>query len=103
MPLGKAYQRYSRKYERHTATGRFRLPIVDKKQHTKQTKDPPGPRETTNNLHQNKENVFTQLFRRYFEGKIVKHSMKRFAKTVVNVLIAYADIVRKDFPNYVTQ
>ena len=37
------------------------------------------------------------------DPEIVKRYMKRFAKTIVNVLTAYADIVKKEFHNYVGQ
>lgn len=55
--------------------------------------------------------VFTQLTQCFDvisklecpDPEIVKRYMKRFAKTIVKVLIAYADIVKKEFPNYVSQ
>lgn len=37
------------------------------------------------------------------DPEIVKRYMKRFAKTIVKVLTAYADILKKEFPNYVAQ
>ncbi len=37
------------------------------------------------------------------DPEIVKRYMKRFAKTIVKVLTAYADIVKKEFHNYVGQ
>ncbi|KAG0427757.1 hypothetical protein HPB47_025208 [Ixodes persulcatus] len=55
--------------------------------------------------------VFTQLTQCFDvisklecpDPEIVKRYMKRFAKTIVKVLTAYADIVKKEFPNYVLQ
>ena len=35
------------------------------------------------------------------DPEVVKRYMKRFAKTIVKVLIAYTDIVKKEFPNFV--
>lgn len=34
------------------------------------------------------------------DPEILKRYMRRFAKTIVKVLIAYADIVKKDFPEH---
>ncbi|KAG9510203.1 Protein unc-13-like A, partial [Fragariocoptes setiger] len=53
--------------------------------------------------------VFTQLTQCFDvivklecpDPKIVKRYMKRFAKTIVKVLTAYADIVKREFPAYV--
>ncbi|XP_076049054.1 unc-13 isoform X1 [Oratosquilla oratoria] len=53
--------------------------------------------------------VFTQLTQCFGvvskletpDPEIWKRFMKRFAKTIVKVLIAYAEIVKKEFPNYV--
>ena len=55
--------------------------------------------------------VFTQLTQCFDvisklecpDPEIVKRYMKRFAKTIVKVLTAYADIVKKEFHNYVGQ
>ncbi|XP_075749503.1 protein unc-13 homolog B isoform X7 [Rhipicephalus microplus] len=55
--------------------------------------------------------VFTQLTQCFDvisklecpDPELVKRYMKRFAKTIVKVLTAYADIVKKEFPNYVLQ
>ncbi|XP_054160365.1 protein unc-13 homolog B-like [Oppia nitens] len=55
--------------------------------------------------------VFTQLTQCFDvisklecpDPEIVKRYMKRFAKTIVKVLTAYADIVKKEFHNYVAQ
>ena len=35
------------------------------------------------------------------DPEIWKRYMKRFARTIVKVLLAYADITKKEFPNYV--
>jgi protein unc-13 len=35
--------------------------------------------------------------------EVVKRYMKRFAKTIVKVLIGYTDIVKKEFIKYVAQ
>ncbi|CAM1324812.1 UNC13C (predicted) [Pycnogonum litorale] len=37
------------------------------------------------------------------DPEIVKRYMKRFARTIVKVLLGYADIVKREFPNYVGQ
>lgn len=37
------------------------------------------------------------------DPEIVKRYNKRFAKTVVKVLTAYSEILKKEFPNYVNQ
>ncbi|KAG1706182.1 Protein unc-13 B [Nymphon striatum] len=37
------------------------------------------------------------------DPEIIKRYMKRFAKTIVKVLIQYAEIVKEEFPNYVNQ
>ena len=37
------------------------------------------------------------------DPEIVKRYNKRFAKTIVKVLTTYAEILKHDFPNYVTQ
>ncbi|XP_064474619.1 protein unc-13 homolog B-like isoform X4 [Ornithodoros turicata] len=55
--------------------------------------------------------VFTQLTQCFDvisklecpDPEIVKRYMKRFAKTIKKVLTAYANIVKKEFPNYVIQ
>ncbi|XP_067124975.1 protein unc-13 homolog B isoform X3 [Centruroides vittatus] len=55
--------------------------------------------------------VFTQLTQCFDvisklecpDPEIVKRYMKRFAKTIVKVLTAYADIVKREFQNYVSQ
>lgn len=55
--------------------------------------------------------VFTQLTQCFDvisklecpDPEIVKRYMKRFAKTIVKVLISYSDIGKKEFPNYVSQ
>ena len=55
--------------------------------------------------------VFTQLTQCFDviskldcpDPEIVKRYMKRFAKTIVKVLTAYSDIVKKEFRNYVSQ
>ncbi|XP_055020771.1 protein unc-13 homolog A [Boleophthalmus pectinirostris] len=36
------------------------------------------------------------------DPQIVGHYMKRFAKTISNVLLSYADVISRLFPNYVT-
>ena len=43
------------------------------------------------------------FFKIYFfqDEEIWKRYMKRFAKTVVKVLIAYSDVLKRDFPNHV--
>lgn len=35
------------------------------------------------------------------DPEIWKRFMKRYAKTIVKVLLAYADVTKKEFPNYV--
>ena len=35
-----------------------------------------------------------------FRNRYVQYYMKRFAKTVVKVLTAYADLLKNDFPNH---
>lgn len=53
--------------------------------------------------------VFTQLTQCFDvisklecpDPEIVKRYMKRFAKTIVKVLTSYADILSRDFPNFV--
>ncbi|XP_035215898.1 protein unc-13 homolog B-like isoform X3 [Stegodyphus dumicola] len=55
--------------------------------------------------------VFTQLTQCFDvisklecpDPELVKRYMKRFAKTIVKVLTAYADIVKKEFPNFISQ
>lgn len=55
--------------------------------------------------------VFTQLTQCFDvisklecpDPEIVKRYLKRFAKTIVKVLTAYAEILKKEFPNYVKQ
>lgn len=55
--------------------------------------------------------VFTQLTQCFHvisklecpDPEIVKRYMKRFSKTIVKVLSAYADILRREFPNYVKE
>ncbi|UYV77870.1 UNC13C [Cordylochernes scorpioides] len=55
--------------------------------------------------------VFTQLTQCFDvisklecpDPDIVKRYMKRFAKTIVKVLTAYADIVKREFSSYITQ
>lgn len=55
--------------------------------------------------------VFTQLTQCFDviskletpDPEIVKRYNKRFAKTVVKVLTAYSEILKKEFPNYVNQ
>ncbi|XP_072517154.1 protein unc-13 homolog A [Salminus brasiliensis] len=37
------------------------------------------------------------------DPQIVGHYMKRFAKTISNVLLSYADIISRDFPNHCTK
>ena len=52
--------------------------------------------------------VFTQLTQCFDvvsklecpDPEIWKRYMKRFAKTIVKVLVAYADICKKEFPNF---
>lgn len=53
--------------------------------------------------------VFTQLTQCFDvisklecpDPEIMKRYLKRFAKTIVKVLTAYAEILKKEFPNYV--
>lgn len=55
--------------------------------------------------------VFTQLTQCFDvvsklecpDPEIWKRYMKRFAKTIVKVLIAYADIVKKEFPEHLKE
>ncbi|XP_071033854.1 protein unc-13 homolog A isoform X1 [Parasteatoda tepidariorum] len=55
--------------------------------------------------------VFTQLTQCFDvisklecpDPELIKRYMKRFAKTIVKVLTAYADIVKKEFPNFISQ
>ena len=55
--------------------------------------------------------VFTQLTQCFDvisklecpDPEIVKRYLKRFAKTIVKVLTSYAEILKKEFPNYVKQ
>lgn len=55
--------------------------------------------------------VFTQLTQCFDvisklespDPEIVKRYNKRFAKTIVKVLTTYAEILKRDFPNYVSQ
>lgn len=55
--------------------------------------------------------VFTQLTQCFDvvsklecpDPEIMKRYMKRFAKTIVKVLIAYADIVKKEFPEHLKE
>lgn len=55
--------------------------------------------------------VFTQLTQCFDvisklecpDPEITKRYLKRFAKTIVKVLTAYAEILKKEFPNYVKQ
>jgi hypothetical protein len=51
-----------------------------------------------------KEKKRIETFSKYFffqDEEIWKRYMKRFAKTVVKVLIAYSDVLKRDFPNHV--
>lgn len=55
--------------------------------------------------------VFTQLTQCFDvvsklecpDPEILKRYMKRFAKTIVKVLVAYADIVKKEFPEHLKE
>jgi protein unc-13 len=55
--------------------------------------------------------VFTQLTQCFDvvsklecpDPEIWKRYMKRFAKTIVKVLVAYADIVKKEFPSHLKE